>query len=69
MKDGYNGYAWETQEDFLNGLDHVLYDTDGIDYGYNSELMMKPYSTEEFARSVEKVYQKVIGSKAVPVEV
>ncbi len=69
LKDGYNGYAFETQEEFLEGLDKVLYGTEGISYGHNSELMMKPYSTEEFAKSVERVYQKVISSKAIPVEV
>ena len=69
LKDGYNGYTFETQEEFLAGLDKVLYGTEGIPYGHNSELMMNPYSTEEFAKSVERVYQKVLNSKAIPVEV
>lgn len=69
LKDGHNGYAFETQEEFLQSLDKVLYGNDGIPYGHNSELMMKPYSTEEFAKSVEKVYQKVLASKAIPVGV
>lgn len=69
LKDGYNGYTFETQDELLRGLDHVLYGTEGIPYGQNSELMMKPYSTEEFAKSVERVYKKVLSSKAIPVEV
>ncbi len=69
LRDGYNGYAFETQEEFLEALDKVLYGAEGIPYGHNSELIMKPYSTEEFARNVEKVYQKVVTGKAIPVEV
>ncbi len=68
LRDGYNGYAFDTQDEFLEGLDKVLYGTEGIPYGRNSELVMKPYSTEEFARNVEKVYQKVVTGKVVPVE-
>ena len=69
LRDGYNGYAFETQDEFLKNLDQVLYGNDGISYGHNSELVIKPYSTEEFAKSVVKVYRNVITNKAVPVEV
>ncbi len=68
LKDSFNGYAFETQEEFLQALDKVLYGTEGIPYGHNSEVMMKPYSTEEFAKSVEKVYKNVLLSKGIPVE-
>ncbi len=68
LKDGYNGYQFTTDEEFLDGLDRVLYGTDGVDYRKNSEEMMKPYSTEMFAEKVEEVYHKVIAKQPVWVE-
>ncbi|MDO5522012.1 MAG: glycosyltransferase family 4 protein [bacterium] len=68
LVDGYNGYQFTTDEEFLEGLDHVLYEDKGIDYRKNSEEMMKPYSTEVFAERIEEVYHKVIESNPVWVE-
>lgn len=61
--DGYNGYAFETQEELLDGLDKVLYTETDMDFGANSEKMMVAYSTEEFGKNIEKVYGKVIANR------
>ncbi len=62
---GYNGYAFENKEGFLDSLNQVLYGNESIPYGSNSEAMMKPYSTEEFGKSVEDVYARVLQSSSV----
>lgn len=61
--DGHNGYAFETQEELLDGLDKVLYTETDRDFGANSEKMMVAYSTEEFGKNIEKVYDKVIANR------
>ncbi len=60
LDDGYNGYAFEDRQEFIKGLDAVLNNPAGIPYGQNSLLKVEKYSTEEFAKNVEKVYAKVI---------
>lgn len=68
LKDGYNGYAFETEEEFLQGLDEVLYNHPEIPFGENSECMMKPYSTEEFGKRIEEVYEKVVANRLEMIE-
>lgn len=60
LDDGYNGYAFEDRPGFIRALDAVLNNPAGIPYGQNSLLKVEKYSTEEFAKNVEKVYAKVI---------
>lgn len=66
--DGYNGYAFTGEEEFLKGIENVLFNSQEIDYRGNAELKMKPYSTEEFGRNIEEVYEKVLANKVVLVE-
>lgn len=68
LEEGYNGYTFVNQQEFLDGLDQVLYTESGIVYGENSEQMMRPYCTEEFAKSVECVYERVLKNGPVLIE-
>lgn len=63
LKEGYNGYTFLTQEQFMEGLDHVLYDE--IDYGAQAISMVKQYSSEQFAINVEKVYEDMIQKETI----
>jgi Glycosyltransferase len=60
LENGFNGYAFENRSQLIQGLDAVLFNPEGILYGENSLLKVAKYSTEEFAKSVEQVYVKVI---------
>ena len=62
LKDGYNGYQFTNKDEFLEGLDDVLFGGKQAEYRDHSEEMMKPYSTEMFAHNVEQVYHKVIAN-------
>lgn len=55
---GFNGYTFENQNEFMEGLDHVLYD--GKDYRANAISKVKKYSSEEFAKNVADVYEEII---------
>lgn len=68
LVDGYNGYAFETEEELMNGLDQVLFTKTEVAFGENSERMMKPYSTEEFGRNIEEVYRKVVANRLELIE-
>lgn len=56
----WNGYEFSGREELIRGLDAVLYGNDGIPYSENARNKVKMYSAEEFARSVEKVYEEVL---------
>lgn len=69
--DGYNGYGFETREDFYKGLDLILYDDSdngSTAYSSNALSVVKTYSTEEFAKKVLSVYEEVAGDKGIQEE-
>lgn len=57
---GKNGYSFTNQEEFLKALDIVLFDPMAKDFGEHSRNKMKKYSTEEFGKSIELVYEEVM---------
>lgn len=59
LEEGYNGYTFTTKEGLVNGLESVLFG-DEVPFKENSRNKVKQYSTEEFAKSIEKVYSQVM---------
>lgn len=57
---GKNGYSFANQEEFFKALDIVLFDPMAKDFGEHSRNKMKKYSTEEFGKSIELVYEEVM---------
>lgn len=53
---GVNGYSFDDEESFLHGLDCVLWNEAGIDYGKNAMDSVEKFSTEQFAAKVENIY-------------
>ena len=56
LEPGVNGYTFTNDEEFLYGLDQVLYESD-VDFGINSIEKVRKYSSEEFAKSIIRVYE------------
>ena len=59
LKDGVNGYAFTNQEEFLCGLDRVLYHGRQQEYAKNSLEAVEPYSRKQFARNVLALYEEL----------
>jgi len=57
---GKNGYSFTNQEELLKALDIVLFDPMAKEFGEHSRYKMKKYSTEEFGKSIELVYDEVM---------
>lgn len=60
LDNGYNGYTFTDREGLMTSLDKVLYEESGIDFSMNSIKKMKPYSVEEFANNMLRVYEKAL---------
>jgi len=60
LVNGHNGYDFTNKEELIEGLDKILFSTEHISYSENAIAKMRKFSTEEFARNVEKVYEEVI---------
>ncbi len=60
LEQGVNGYTFTDTEGLYYGLDQVLYLDQETDYSTNAEHSVRKFSTEEFARQVELVYQQVL---------
>lgn len=58
---GYNGYTFTNQEEFIAGLDHILYD--GMNYVSQAISKVRKYSSEEYAANVVRVYESIIHSE------
>lgn len=59
LEPGYNGYTFTDTRELYHGLDQVLFLDRETDYSENAAAKVKPYSTEEFASRIEKVYLQV----------
>lgn len=53
---GENGYAFETEDSFIYGIDQILYNRREIDYKKNATESAEQFSTEQFASRVENIY-------------
>lgn len=60
LKNGYNGYKFHNSEEFVSGLEQVLFEDQETDYRKNSIEMVSEYSVESFGEKVEEIYTKVI---------
>lgn len=65
LVEGMNGYTFTDKEGLITGLDKILFEEEGINYSENSREIVKKYSTEEFAKNIEVVYEKVIGREII----
>lgn len=59
LEQGENGYSFVDKDGLYYGLDQVLFQDKQTDYGGNAVQKVQKYSTQEFARQMEKVYQQV----------
>ena len=57
---GENGYEFEDEESFRNGLNAVLFNGEHIDYRKKAIESVEKFSTEQFAAKVENIYYHVI---------
>lgn len=60
LENGYNGFTFETEEEMQNALENILYQNADTDYAGNSRAGIQKYSTAEFAKNVEKLYNHVL---------
>ena len=60
LESGWNGYDFTDREELYKGLDTIFFKNNGISYGENAKLRMGKYSSEEFAKNVEMVYEEVM---------
>lgn len=60
LEAGYNGYSFTNKEELLKGLDAVLYQFADTPYKENSINKVRKYSTEEFAKNIEVVYEEIM---------
>lgn len=60
LEPGWNGYDFTDRDGLIKGLDAIFFNKDGMPYGEHAKLKVRKYSSEEFARNVEKVYEEVI---------
>ncbi len=61
--DGINGYKFTDQEGLIESLDKVLFTDTETPYGENARELMQKFSTETFGKSVEDVYEDVLGNE------
>lgn len=58
LQNGENGFSFETQEEFLAGLEAVLYGPERAVYSGNARRAVLPYSKEAYAERIERIYQQ-----------
>lgn len=61
LKEGYNGFTYETDEEFLEKINYLFDHEDKYnEMKANTLPSIEPYSSEIFAQKVEALYMKVI---------
>nr|WP_246241092.1 glycosyltransferase [Anaerocolumna sedimenticola] len=65
LEPGWNGYDFTDREGLIKGLDAIFFENNGIPYGENAKIRMQRYSSEEFAKNVERVYEEVMQRDAI----
>lgn len=58
LRNGENGFAYETKEAFLSGLCEVLYGENASTFCANAKGAAEPYSKEVFAECIEAIYSQ-----------
>ncbi|MGN1083864.1 MAG: glycosyltransferase family 4 protein [Lachnospiraceae bacterium] len=56
LQNGKNGFLFETQEEFLSGLEAVLYGENREAYRKTAKEAAVPYSKEVYAERIEQIY-------------
>lgn len=62
LVNGYNGYSFEDEGSFLEGLSFLLGNRESIDFQGNAAKSVEKFSTPAFAAKVENIYYHVIKS-------
>lgn len=60
---GENGYFFHTKEEFISGIEQVLYEMDTKSYAEKSKSIVKVFSNESFAKRLEEVYKNILEGK------
>ncbi len=60
LKPGWNGFDFTDRNGLMDGLDAVFFNESNTPFGDNARLKVKKYSSDEFARNVEGVYEEVM---------
>lgn len=68
LEEGFNGYSFTDREELIQGLEHIFYEENSIPYGINAMNKMRKYSTEEFARNMEKLYEEIMERQPISVQ-
>lgn len=59
LVEGFNGYAFEDEASFVDGMKQILINEKQIDYRKNSLESVEKFSTEQFANRLENIYYHV----------
>lgn len=65
LKIGWNGFDFTDRAGLMDGLDAIFFNEDNIPFGENARLKVSKYSSEEFARNMESVYEEVMQRDAI----
>lgn len=60
LEEGFNGYSFNDRDELIQGLEHIFYEENSIPYGINAMNKMRKYSTEEFAKNMEELYEEIM---------
>lgn len=65
LEEGFNGYSFKDKESLITSLEKILFSMDGIPYGNNAIAKMQKFSTETFAKNMEKLYLEIMERKPI----
>lgn len=65
LNPGWNGFDFTDRNGLMEGLDAVFFNENNTPFGENARLKVRKYSSEEFARNVEGVYEEVMQRDAI----
>lgn len=65
LEPGWNGFDFTDRNGLMEGLDAVFFNENNTPFGENARLKVRKYSSEEFARNVEGVYEEVMQRDAI----
>jgi 1,2-diacylglycerol 3-alpha-glucosyltransferase len=65
LEPGWNGFDFTDRNGLMDGLDAVFFNENNTPFGVNARHKVRKYSSEEFARNVEGVYEEVMQRDAI----
>jgi len=65
LEPGWNGFDFTDRNGLMDGLDAVFFNKNNTPFGKNARYKVRKYSSEEFARNVEGVYEEVMQRDAI----